>query len=182
MGDSSEDERIERIIGNEQQQQDDPDEGFESASNTSDIDDIVVGKKYPLPTRPRFHVMYSSDEEEEAEAARGGRRPYDRYPYAGRSVSRGDDDKDNRAAALRNLLRKTRTNGHGVSDKIVEAKRITGMAVKAQRIIYFVQWSNNGKENHPMDEQLMRWCYPELVIEFHEKKFLSPSKYMKIKN
>ncbi|XP_022174113.1 uncharacterized protein LOC111036404 [Myzus persicae] len=176
---SSEDERIERILRNERGE-DYVDEGIVTSVGYFDTEDIIIDRTYPLPSRPRYQVLYSSDEEDEEEAARGGRQLYDMYPHHVKNVSRGDDDTC--GSTLRNIFMNTRMNGEGIPNvEISRPERIIGMGVRGgQNIFYFVVWEETGRDSYPVNENVMRWKFPELVIEFHEDMVLNPTRYVEL--
>jgi len=59
-------------------------------------------------------------------------------------------------------------------------KRITGMAIKQKKIIYFVQWTGKGGVSTPVEANLIKNSYPHLVVEFHEKMKLKPNRFKNI--
>lgn len=76
----------------------------------------------------------------------------------------------------------TRMNGEGIPNvEISRPERIIGMGVRGgQNIFYFVVWEETGRDSYPVNENVMRWKFPELVIEFHEDMVLNPTRYVEL--
>ncbi|KAL5238948.1 hypothetical protein ACI65C_006358 [Semiaphis heraclei] len=155
---------------------DDEDDGFGSAE--SEPEDVIVDITEPEPqgeTKPYQCEPSLPPTPWFSPSMNRRSHPYARHMWKITSMGFDDDNM----SRVRNHVRCSKVfNGEGMLENgLHQPKKITGMAVKRKRILYFVQWSGKGKVSIPVEAELMRNRYPHLVLEYHEKAILKPNIY-----
>ncbi|XP_008183799.1 uncharacterized protein LOC100576035 [Acyrthosiphon pisum] len=154
------------------------DGGYGSVGDTSEPEEILVDKRYPVPQPPPPmaipFVQIDGEEEPIINFERRPRRQEDRYhPYSG-MLSRGYEQTDH---PLRSALRSAdlmQGTFNGFEYRLTP-RRITGSVIQRRQLFYFVEWVGGTNLPFPLEAHIMARHVPSMVLRYNRNVKINPS-------